>query len=349
MSEKILIFPGSPVSVAGRGQHATAEVIAFPSTKVSRARPQALPVMPANIIPFPHNPRNIISLSVHLGAAAAGDSIVTMDADLPGVVHDSEKSAHWRGGKVEVPAKWTSSRVFGKRLPVRVSLILGPDCSRRTKRAGTSSAQTKDAMKSSPRTEPDAFSLKTSAAVEEYRRGEGTASSPAVASIAAKSEDNLSLVDPEPPPTVDRIFCLLLREALVARQYGSQSMAAVLRPDDETELVLHFSQRNGRLEATVRCERGDVAQLRGLWGHVQHAMAAQRVEVGPLEPPLVTRAAGAAHDQPPRLSVVDLQHDDSLDEGPLPASSGSSSPHVRRRPRSRTRLATSRPGWETWA
>jgi len=204
-------------------------------------------------------------------------------------------------------------------------------------------------MKYSPQPEPDAPSLKISAIEEESGRDERRVPSAALFSIADNSDENLSILDPEPPPAVDRIFCLLLREALVARQYGSQSMAAVLRPDDETELVLHFSQRNGRLEATVRCERGDVAHLRGLWGHVQHAMAVQRVEVGPLEQPLVTRDDGAAHDQPPRLSVVEVQHDHSLDERPSPASPGSVSPHVRRRPRSMTRLATSRPGWETWA
>lgn len=154
--------------------------------------------------------------------------------------------------------------------------------------------------------------------------------------------------------TADRIFLLLLREALLARQYGSDSMAVLLRPDDDTELVLHLAQHHGRLEATVRCERGDLPLLRASWAQVQETMAMQRVDVRPLQEPLAPEAPFRGGEL--RSDVLDASpfvrpssETDSTDEWPASADNDVSPAHRRDQRDSGGRLLNRRPGWETWA
>jgi hypothetical protein len=158
---------------------------------------------------------------------------------------------------------------------------------------------------------------------------------------------------------VERISGLVSREAGLVRQHGSDSMAVVLRPDADTELYVHFARRDGQIEATVRCERGDAHLLGAWWGQLQESLAQQKVRLGPLQespsnPSHFNLSAGAhssadgGEHRSPRQTPHDPQ---SMDEWPVPASSSSSdSVHRRGRGGSRhRRLTTSRPGWETWA
>jgi hypothetical protein len=156
----------------------------------------------------------------------------------------------------------------------------------------------------------------------------------------------------EASPTAEQIFLLLFREALLARQSASDSMTVVLQIDEGTEFVLHLTQTSGRLSAVVRCERGDLRQLHAIWSQVQEAMALQRICLASLQEPLATgepdrENGGPCTDLDAGVAVGRLDGNDFMDEWPSPASSVSH-PHVRRR-RSRSRLTTSRPGWETWA
>jgi len=155
--------------------------------------------------------------------------------------------------------------------------------------------------------------------------------------------------------TVERISRLVLAEVALIKQHSSDSLAVVLRPDAETELFVHLTQRNGQIEATVRCERGDLQHLGALWGQLQESLAQQKVRLAPLEqppshhsnfhPPTGSDANGG-HGSP-RQSPPDKQ---SMDDWPAPAPSSTDSAHVRGRGGSRhRRLTTSRPGWETWA
>ena len=83
--------------------------------------------------------------------------------------------------------------------------------------------------------------------------------------------------------TVERIEGLLVREAGLLRLHSPDSMAVVLRPDGQTELLVHLTQRDGRIEASVRCERGDFQQLGALWGQLQEALAGQKIQLAPLQ------------------------------------------------------------------
>ena len=160
--------------------------------------------------------------------------------------------------------------------------------------------------------------------------------------------------------TVDRITNLVVREAAIVRQYKSDAMAVVLRPDADTELFVHFSQRNGQIEATIRCERGDANQLGALWSQLQESLGQQKVRLAPLQESPANQnsfnsSSGTAlgHGQTgngsngsPRQSP-DRQ---SMDEWSAPADSATDSRHPRGHGASgHRRLTTSRPGWETWA
>ena len=158
--------------------------------------------------------------------------------------------------------------------------------------------------------------------------------------------------------SVERISSLVLREAGLVKKHGSDSMAVVLRPDAETELFVHLTRRDGQVEATVRCERGDTQHLGALWPQLQEALAQQKVRLAPLE-----ESAAARNESPSQPGSWTSQGGDrgarqesrpsaqqSMDEWPAPPAAPAATPHVRGGDGTRgRRISTSRPGWETWA
>lgn len=156
--------------------------------------------------------------------------------------------------------------------------------------------------------------------------------------------------------TVERIASLMVRESALVKKHGSDSMAVVLRPDAETELFVHLSQRNGQIEATVRCERGDVQHLGALWSQLQESLAQHKVRLAPLQD---APSGQTNFNQSPGSGMSGGQNGTReetrpekqfMDERSAPAASQTTAPHVRGPGGSRgRRITTSRPGWETWA
>jgi hypothetical protein len=202
--------------------------------------------------------------------------------------------------------------------------------------------------------EPLEFSARNLSAME-WQTGRPVSSSDRPSSDAA----NGRTVDTT--GTVERISRLVLGEAALIKQHSSDSMAVVLRPDAETELFVHLTQRNGQIEATVRCERGDLQHLGALWGQLQESLAQQKVRLAPLQeppsqhsnfnPPAGSDTNGSGHGSPRHSQREERPPEKQfMDEWPTPASSSTDPAHVRGRGGSRhRRLTTSRPGWETWA
>ena len=182
-----------------------------------------------------------------------------------------------------------------------------------------------------------------------------------VSSSDRPASDSLNVSTVDTTGTVERISKLVMGEVALIKQHSSDSMAVVLRPDAETELFVHLTQRNGQIEATVRCERGDLQHLGALWGQLQESLAQQKIRLAPLqEPPSnhsnFNQPAGSdpngSGNGSPRHSQREGPQPDKqfMDEWPTPASSSTDPAHVRGRGGSRhRRLTTSRPGWETWA
>lgn len=157
--------------------------------------------------------------------------------------------------------------------------------------------------------------------------------------------------------TVERISSLITRESALVRKHGSDSMAVVLRPDAETELFVHLSQRDGQFEATVRLERGDAHHLGALWSQLQDSLAQQKIRLAPLQE--ASGGHSTFHQSPHGSGMSGGQNGAReearpekryMDDRPAPAVPAPSAPHVRGTGGSRRRrLTTSRPGWETWA
>jgi len=198
------------------------------------------------------------------------------------------------------------------------------------------------------------FSARNLSATE-WQTGRPVSSSDRLAS------DSLNARAVDTTGTVERISKLVLGEVALVKQYSSDSMAVVLRPDAETELFVHLTQRNGQIEATVRCERGDMQHLGALWGQLQESLAQQKVRLAPLQEspsnpsnfnqPAGSDTNGHGHGSPRQSQREGTPADNQfMDEWPMPASSSTDPAHVRGRGGSQhRRLTTSRPGWETWA
>jgi hypothetical protein len=154
---------------------------------------------------------------------------------------------------------------------------------------------------------------------------------------------------------VERLSNLVLREAALVRQYHSDSMAVILRPDTDTELFVHFSRCNGQIEASVRCERGDMLQLAALWPQLQESLAQQKVRLAPLQEavsnnPNLSSGSGSGWGEGRNGFSRHTPDKQFMDETPALATSEADSRTLRGGGGSRhRRVTTSRPGWETWA
>lgn len=157
--------------------------------------------------------------------------------------------------------------------------------------------------------------------------------------------------------TVERISNLITRETALVKKHGSDSMAVVLRPDAETELFVHLSQSNGQVEATIRCERGDLHQLGAVWSQLQDSLAQQKIRLAPLQEAAggnsnFNQSSGGSMTSGGQNGAREEARPEkqSMDDWPAPAAPASPAPHVRGAGGSRRRrITTSRPGWETWA
>jgi hypothetical protein len=81
----------------------------------------------------------------------------------------------------------------------------------------------------------------------------------------------------------ERVEGLISREVSLLHQSGAQSLAVSLKVDSQTSLFLQMTNHHGRIEATVRCEKGDAGALNAHWGRLQETLARQNVQLRPLE------------------------------------------------------------------
>jgi hypothetical protein len=306
--------------------------------------------------------------------ATEGRQMVPQLPGQPGTAEESAPMVASTAPAVEARPK----RLSPTKAPVRAELQGSqPRSARAAEATGISAARQESRMESiTSSKQPDVFSGREPGSLQEspvgaaepLRAGGETLNSSArnlgatewqtgrlVSGSDSPASDSLNTRPVDTSGTVERISKLVLGEAALIKQHSSESMAVVLRPDAETELFVHLTQRNGQIEATVRCERGDLQHLGALWGQLQESLAQQKVRLAPLqESPSnhsnFNQSAGSdtngnGHGSPRRSP--DKQ---SMDEWPMPASSGTDPAHVRGRGGSRhRRLTTSRPGWETWA
>ncbi|MBI4324917.1 MAG: hypothetical protein HY674_06600 [Chloroflexi bacterium] len=158
----------------------------------------------------------------------------------------------------------------------------------------------------------------------------------------------------EPVNLLERMSHLMIKEVSLLKRFDASSLAAVLKPDENTELFLRLTQDKGQMAAFVRCERGDFSQLSRHWGELQESLARQNVQLAPLQERTVhahlpenaaSLANGSAtanserHPQKPALDMItplgELENVGSRTEPVQKTESKTPSPRAH--------------GWETWA
>jgi len=177
-----------------------------------------------------------------------------------------------------------------------------------------------------------------------------------VSRIDRSAPDSQVAHGPEAARTVEQLSGLVMRETAVLKQHTPDSMAVVLRPDANTELFMHLTQRDGHIEASVRCERGNFDQINALWPQLQESLAGQKVRLGPLQESIEPQRdpqGTPGHmmnfsESEQRSRRQSMPEDDSTSDRPSSTPPSTVSLHPERR-RSGTRPTASRPGWETWA
>ena len=81
---------------------------------------------------------------------------------------------------------------------------------------------------------------------------------------------------------IEQVTRLVNQEAVTVGQLGATSLAVSLKLDSHTELFLQLTNNDGQIQASLRCERGNIDGLSGHWGQLQESLARQNVQLLPL-------------------------------------------------------------------
>jgi hypothetical protein len=84
-------------------------------------------------------------------------------------------------------------------------------------------------------------------------------------------------------PQVTRVLADVSDAAVSFKRVGIDSAYVSLRPDNGTELNLHLSLSNGRVEVSARLEQGNFDLLNTRWPELQQSLAQQGIRVGQLD------------------------------------------------------------------
>jgi hypothetical protein len=150
----------------------------------------------------------------------------------------------------------------------------------------------------------------------------------------------------------ERIGHMVSQQVVLIRQSGAGNLGVTLRLDPQTELNLQLTNHNGRIEASVRVERGAVAGLDGHWKDLQDSLARQNVQLFPLEGKAAARTSvfGSASDSANTTSFRQPSQNPQGQSREAPqgwplAGAVQSVPPTEKA----TTRTVSRQGWESWA
>jgi hypothetical protein len=80
---------------------------------------------------------------------------------------------------------------------------------------------------------------------------------------------------------VERVARMVMQEAMTIRQSGATSLAVSLKVDAHTELFVQLTNHDGLIQASLRCDQGNIAGLAGHWGQLQESLARHNVQLLP--------------------------------------------------------------------
>lgn len=104
-------------------------------------------------------------------------------------------------------------------------------------------------------------------------------SAPAFAPATVPCLEGKTVADVSAPARVEEI---IQQQAVRLRSLGAHSMAVVINPDPQTELLLHVRNHHGIVEARAELSQGDFAALNAQWPELQRRLEEQGIRVAPL-------------------------------------------------------------------
>jgi len=112
-----------------------------------------------------------------------------------------------------------------------------------------------------------------------------------------KARGGIGLAGEMSPTTearLQKIEELISKEVVRFRWSGQESVSVMIRPEEGTEVEVHFRQREGQMEAVLGMARGEAARFNGHWQQLHDALAEQNVRLLPgREPAQALNPAGA--------------------------------------------------------
>jgi hypothetical protein len=135
---------------------------------------------------------------------------------------------------------------------------------------------------------------------------------------------------------LSRLEMFVTREAVNIRQKGAESLSVSLKVDAGTELFLQLTNKDGQLQASLRCERGDFSALESQWTQLQQSLARQNVQLMPLGSGQSSNSQQPSEHQQRQLA----QSEEGLASRPVVETKQTRGPKPQ---------ARSRHGWESWA
>ncbi|MFO1497088.1 MAG: hypothetical protein U1G07_01600 [Verrucomicrobiota bacterium] len=142
-------------------------------------------------------------------------------------------------------------------------------------------------------------------------------------------------------PNHERLFQQIETEVkLVSAK--AERLSVVLKPDNQTEILLQLRWHDGQVEAHARCERGNFDALNAEWGQLQQALSSSGVRLAPLAASLGTGYEWLHHSPGQFDANSAFHHQKNPSETPprfepteVPAPRANRTPAGRIRPRAR--------------
>jgi hypothetical protein len=157
---------------------------------------------------------------------------------------------------------------------------------------------------------------------------------------------------------VTRVLADVSDAVVSFKQVGINSADVSLRPDKGTEINLHLSLNDGRVEVAARLEQGNFDSLNTRWADLQQSLAQQGIRVGQLDHASLNQNPGSnQHNNPTTFSQTtsegfgdgqgrrpSAQTTDGVEESPV-----ASTVATPRRAGRSNGPSPARRGWEMWA
>ncbi len=179
-----------------------------------------------------------------------------------------------------------------------------------------------------------------------------TGGSPGTASWTQTVAVDKAYTIDRPTIQIERTAQFVKQEVTKVKQSGAESLAVSFKLDSHTELSLQLTTREGQIQASIRCEQGDVAGISRHWGELQASLAKQNVLLLPLEDRFSPRNPGfhSPSEQPGSRRFDQSPQNPQRDthgpqKGPTLTEVGAKSSQ----PSKPTSGISSRQGWESWA